>query len=106
MSRSRCGTRSSPKPRKHTRALEGRIHTLLAAGRASEAARDTAALLAFYLKNEAYVYSDALAHGQTPERQPAARNRNLFDNAAAVFDQQLVQMLQYELPQQVARQIL
>lgn len=89
-----------------TRALEGRMHTLLAAGRASEAARDTAALLALDPKNEAYVYYDALAHGQTPERQPAVLNRSLFDNAAAVFDQQLVQMLEYELPQQVARQIL
>jgi len=86
--------------------LEGRMHTLLAAGRSSEAARDTAALLALNPDSAAYAYYDALAHGQTPERQPAELNRDLFDNAAIVFDQQLVQALQYRLPQQIARQIL
>jgi len=88
------------------RALEGRMHTLLAVGRLSEAARDTAALRALDPENEAYVYYDTLAHDQTPKRRPAALNRDVFDNAASAFDQQLVQMLQYRLPQQVAGQIL
>lgn len=86
--------------------LEGRMHALLAAGRLSDAARDTAALLALDPASAIYAYYDARAHGQTPVHQPAELSRYLFDNAAFVFDQQLVQTLQYRLPQQIAAQIL
>lgn len=86
--------------------LEGRMHTLLAAGRLADACRDTTALLALDPDNAVYSYYNARAHGQTPTHQPAELNRNLFDNAASVFDQQLVQALRYKLPQQIAQQIL
>lgn len=86
--------------------LEGRMHTLLTANRLAEAARDTAALLAMAPDSAAYAYYDARARGETPAHQPAELNRKLFDNAAFVFDQQLVQGLQYKLPQQVAARIL
>ncbi|TXH36513.1 MAG: methyltransferase domain-containing protein [Burkholderiaceae bacterium] len=93
----------SPSDRK---ALEGRMHTLLMAGRLADAARDTTALLALDPQNAIYAYYNARAHGETPAHQPAELNRHLFDSAAAVFDQQLVQALRYKLPQQIAQQIL
>ena len=87
-------------------ALEGRMHTLLAAGRLEEAATVTATLLALSPGNPVYAYYDARAHGQTPAHQPAELNRQLFDSAAHVFDTQLVQGLRYQLPQQIAQKIL
>ncbi|AVP59158.1 tetratricopeptide repeat protein [Pulveribacter suum] len=86
-------------------ALEGRMHTLLAAGRLEDAAEVTAALLALDPGNAVYAYYDARAHGHTPAHQPAELNRNIFDSAAHVFDQQLVQGLRYHLPRQVAQKI-
>lgn len=88
------------------KALKGRMHTLLAAGRLPEAAAVTAALLALDPGNPIYAYYDARAHGETPVHQPAELNRHLFDSAAHVFDQQLVQGLRYQLPQQIAQKIL
>lgn len=87
-------------------ALMGRVHTLLAAGRLEDAARDTGTLLALAPGNPVYAYYDARAHGQTPAHQPAELNRLLFDTEADIFDQQLVQGLRYRLPGQVAKQIL
>lgn len=87
-------------------ALKGRMHTLLGAGRLEDAARDTAALLALEPNNPVYAYYDARAHGKTPAHQPAELNRQLFDVAAHVFDQQLVQGLRYQLPGQIAQKIL
>ena len=88
------------------KALEGRMHTLLAAGRLEDAAAVTAALLALDPGNPVYAYYDARAHGKTPAHQPAELNRHLFDSAAHIFDQQLVQGLRYQLPQQIARRII
>jgi predicted TPR repeat methyltransferase len=88
------------------KALEGRMHTLLAAGRLEDAAHDTAALLQLEPDSAIYAYYDARAHGQTPAHQPPELNRHLFDIAAHVFDQQLVQGLRYQLPTQVAKKIL
>lgn len=87
-------------------ALQGRMHTLLAAGRLEDAAHDTAALLALEPDSAIYAYYDARAHGQTPAHQPPELNRHLFDVAAHVFDQQLVQGLHYRLPGQIAQKIL
>lgn len=87
-------------------ALKGCMHTLLAAGRLDDAAAITAALLALDPGNPVYAYYDARAHGQTPAHQPAELNRQLFDSAAQVFDQQLQQGLRYRLPQQIAQKII
>ena len=87
-------------------ALEGRMHTLLAAGHLKDAAAVIATLLAQDPGNAVYAYYDARARGQTPAHQPAELNRNLFDRAAHIFDQQLVQGLRYHLPRQVAQKIL
>lgn len=88
------------------KALTGRMHTLLAAGRLNEAAAVTATLLALDPANAVYAYYDARAKGQTPTHQPAELNRKLFDTAAHIFDQQLVQGLRYQLPEQIARKLV
>lgn len=87
-------------------ALLGRMHTLLAAGRLKEAETITAALLTLAPDNPVYAYYDARAKGQTPQHQPAELNRSLFDSAAHIFDQQLVQGLRYQLPQEIAKKTL
>ncbi len=87
-------------------ALKGRMHTLLAAGRLEDAAVVTAKLLALAPDNPVYAYYDARANGKTPAHQPAELNRSLFDSAAHIFDQQLVQGLRYQLPLEVAKKIL
>ena len=89
-----------------TKALEGRMHTLLTAGRLQEAATVTATLLTSDPDNPTYAYYHARANGQTPAHQPAELSRQIFDSAAHVFDQQLVQGLRYQLPQQIAQRIL
>ena len=86
--------------------MEYRLHTLLSAGRLQEAASVTTALLELDPGNRIYVYYDAMAKGQTPAYQPTELNRRLFDSGAHVFDQQLVEGLQYQLPQQIAQKIL
>ncbi len=86
--------------------LLGRMHTLLAAGRLEEASAMTATLLSLDPANPVYAYYDARAKGQTPAHQPAELNRSLFDSAAHIFDQQLVQGLRYLLPQQIAKKIV
>lgn len=88
------------------KALQGRMHTLLAAGRLGEAEAVTAALLALAPDNPVYAYYDARAKGQTPAHQPPELNRSLFDSAAHIFDQQLIQGLRYQLPQQIAQKII
>jgi predicted TPR repeat methyltransferase len=88
------------------KALTGRMHTLLAAGRLEEASMVTATLLALDPTNTVYAYYDARAKGQTPTHQPAELNRKLFDTAAHIFDQQLVQGLRYQLPDQIAKKLL
>lgn len=87
-------------------ALQGRMHTLLAAGRLEDAASDTAALLELAPDNAVYAYYDARARGQTPPHQPPELNRHLFDSAAHLFDGQLVQGLRYRLPQDIAAKLL
>jgi len=86
--------------------LQGRMHTLLATGRLDEAAAVTGALLSLAPENPVYAYYHARAKGQTPAHQPAELNRSLFDSAAHIFDQQLVQGLRYQLPQELAKKIL
>jgi len=87
-------------------ALEGRMHMLLIAGRLEEAALATAHLRALDPTNPVYAYYEERAQGQTPAHQPTELNRQLFDNAAHFFDAQLVQGLNYRLPQQIAKKII
>ena len=87
-------------------ALLGRAHALLHAGQRAAALRDWSALLARQPDNPAWQYYHALAQGQTPSTQPSALVGSLFDHMATSFDQHLVQRLHYQLPQQLARQLL
>lgn len=93
----------SPKDEK---VLQGRMHTLLASGHLEQAAAVTATLLTLAPDNPVYAYYDARARGHTPPHQPAELNRSLFDSAAHIFDQQLVHGLRYQLPQEIAKQII
>jgi predicted TPR repeat methyltransferase len=86
-------------------ALQGRMHTLLASGRLDEAVKVTTSLLNLSPENPVYAYYDARAKGDMPAHQPAELSRSLFDSAAHIFDQQLVQGLRYQLPQEIAKQI-
>ena len=86
--------------------LVGRVQTRIAAGKATEAAQDTAALLALAPDDAVYQYYAQLASGQTPAQQPAELTRPLFDSMAEVYDQHMVRGLRYQLPKQIADQIL
>lgn len=84
----------------------GRVQTLLSLGRGAEAIPDTQALLAAAADNAVYAYYDAVAHGRTPEQQPAEISRQLYDNMASVYDQHTVRGLGYQLPKRVADALL
>jgi predicted TPR repeat methyltransferase len=49
--------------------------------------------------NEMAQYLLSSLTGQNPERAPSKYVANLFDNHASVFDEHLVQMLQYKVPE-------
>ena len=86
-------------------ALTGRMYTHLALGDMEAALLDAQALLALDPENDLYQYYAARASGATPDRQPPELSRTIFDAGAQTFDQQLVNKLHYQLPQQVAQQI-
>jgi predicted TPR repeat methyltransferase len=90
----------------NTEALMGRVHALLAAGKPSQAVADTTALLEIAPGNSVLAYYNAIAHGQTPSRQPIELSQNLFDGMAEIYDQHTVRGLRYQLPKQVGDQIL
>ena len=89
-----------------TEALLGRVQTLLAAGKPSQAVGDTTRLLELAPGDSVYAYYNALAHGVTPAHQPTELNRSLFDNLAEIYDQHTVRGLRYQLPKIVADRIL
>ena len=91
---------------KNPEALMGRVQALLAAGKASQAVTDTTALLEIAPGNSVVAYYNALAHGQTPSRQPVEMSQNLFDGMAEIYDLHMVRGLHYQLPKQVGDQIL
>ncbi len=91
---------------KDTEALLGRVLTLLAVGKPSQAITDTTALLELAPGDSVYAYYNALAHGITPPHQPVELNRQLFDGMAEVYDQHTVRGLRYQLPKIVADKIL
>lgn len=89
-----------------TQSLVGRVQACVAAGRAAEAAKDTSALLALAPDDAVYQYYAELAAGRTPAQQPPELTRPLFDGMAEIYDQHMVRGLKYQLPKQVADQIL
>lgn len=80
----------------------GRVQTLIAMGRAKDAAADTQALLAGAPDDAVYAYYDSIAHGRTPDHQPVELHRGLFDSLAPLYDHHMVRGLQYQLPKLVA----
>lgn len=84
------------------RALHGRIQAAIASGDLALARQDSVALLALLPDNEEAKYWLALAHGETPARQPVAMVRELYDNLAEFYDQHTVASLKYKLPREVA----
>ena len=88
-----------------TECLLGRAQALLATGDMAGALADTAALLAQDPSNEEYRYWNQLAQGRTPQRQPAAMVRALYDGMADLYDQRVVAGLKYKLPREVAGRI-
>ncbi len=91
---------------KNEQALLGRVTTLIEAGKASAATRDTTTLLELSPGNTIYAYYSAIAHGVTPEHQPPELNRAMFDDMAATYDQHVVRGLRYQLPKIVAEKII
>lgn len=84
----------------------GRVQTLIAMGRAKDAAPDTAFLLAAAPDDAVYAYFDTIAQGRTPLQQPPELHRALFDGMAPVYDQHMVRGLKYQLPKRVADTLL
>lgn len=84
----------------------GRVLAQLAAGKPSQAIPDTTALLEIAPGDSVVAYYNALAHGQTPGRQPVELSQRLFDGMAEIYDQHMVRGLRYQLPKQVGDQIL
>ncbi|MDD2846391.1 MAG: tetratricopeptide repeat protein [Rhodoferax sp.] len=87
-------------------ALMGRVQALVAQGQPTRALQDTMALLALAPGDSVYAYYNALAHGATPAHQPPELNRALFDSMAELYDQHMVRGLKYQLPKQMADQII
>ena len=87
-------------------ALMGRVHVLVAQGQVTHARKDTMALLELAPGDSVYAYYNALAHGATPAHQPPELNRALFDNMAELYDVHMVRTLMYQLPKQIADQLI
>ena len=84
----------------------GRVKTLIAEGRSTEAKQDTEALLAEAPDDVVYAYYNDIAHGRTPPQQPPSLSRSLYDGMASLYDQHIVRGLQYRLPMRVAEALL
>ena len=89
-----------------TEALMGRVQTHAAEGHPARALKDTMALLELAPGDSVYAYYNALAHGKTPAHQPPELNRGMFDGMAELYDQHMVRSLKYQLPKQIAEQIV
>lgn len=84
----------------------GRIRLLQALGSMEKALPDTTVLLALVPENSIAQYYDQLARGQTPAHMPVELTTPMFDAMAEGYDQHMVRQLQYQLPKQVAGQLL
>ena len=87
-------------------ALLGRVTTLIEGGKASAATSNTTTLLELSPGNTIFAYYSAIAHGITPEHQPAELNRLIFDSLATNYDEHVGRGLRYQLPKIVAEKII
>ncbi|MEO5672021.1 MAG: methyltransferase [Ramlibacter sp.] len=85
--------------------IMGRVQTALGTGDMAQAQNDCETLLALVPGNEEVLFYRELAHGRTPNRQPAAMVRSMYDGFAEIYDQHIVAGLKYKLPRDVAKSI-
>jgi predicted TPR repeat methyltransferase len=88
-----------------TGARIGRLQAALQAGNDALAQADAAVLLERDANDDVFRFWADVAHGRTPERQPAALVAEMYDGLAAVWDQHIVGNLKYKLPKQVAERM-
>lgn len=80
----------------------GRLKLALELGDREFAQSEAITLNAQHPDDPVYRFWHQVAHGELPPEHPAAMTRALFDSYAPVFDQHLVQGLQYRVPERVA----
>lgn len=80
----------------------GRLKLALELGDREFAQSEAITLTAQHPDDPVYRFWHQVAHGELPPEHPAAMTRALFDSYAPVFDQHLVQGLQYRVPERVA----
>ena len=85
--------------------LMERLRACLAASQMEQAISDAEALTEVDPNNEEYRFYLAIARGETPATQPSSIVERLFDSSADYFDRHLVLLLQYKLPEDVAKMI-
>lgn len=86
----------------HTEFRLARAKVAVYAGDLAAARQDGEMLVAQEPGNETHRFWLAVARGETPPTQPLAMTQAMFDGYAPLFDQHLVQGLQYRVPEQVA----
>ena len=91
---------------KDTDSLLARAHIYLAAGQLDLSLRDWDSLLTHQPDNTSWQYHRELALGRIPSTQPTQLVSALFDGMASTFDNHLVRGLRYQLPRNVAAQLL
>lgn len=89
-----------------TESLLARAHTYLKAGQLDLSLQDWDTLLTHQPNNTSWQYYRELALGHTPSTQPTHLVSAMFDGMASNFDTHLVRGLRYQLPRQVAAQLL
>ena len=80
----------------------GRLKLALEIGDREFAQDEADTLVAQHPDEPIYTFWQGVARGEVPPEHPAAMTRALFDSYAPVFDQHLVQGLQYRVPERVA----
>lgn len=80
----------------------GRLKLALELGDREFAQSDAVTLTSRHPDDPIYRFWHQVAHGELPTEHPAAMTRALFDSYAPVFDQHLVEGLQYRVPERVA----
>lgn len=91
---------------KDTESLLGRVLALATQGQPTRARKDTLALLELAPGDSIYAYYNVIAHGALPLQQPVKLIQNLFDAAADRYDQRMLHALKYQLPKQIADQLI
>lgn len=84
----------------------GRIKSCVARGEPATAMPDILLLQEQFPDDPTLDYYATLARGEVPASQPVEVHQSMFNKMAGQFDQHLVRRLQYQLPKQVADQLL